>query len=524
MIPNTFGPGRGSTTQIRHPHARRVLGIACIAILFASGCSAGGTASGESGTELTIALPGGPVSLDPAKDSYTWLGIRSLTNASITHIKPDGTVGPGLAKSFRYIGTGNRDFEFTLRDDAKFSDGTPVSAQAVKGWLDYFAKGTSASLALLKIKSIDTMGQSTVRLHLAEPNPIVPYLLSEMKNWGSVSSPKSVANPNLLGTQTFGAGPYVLEPGETASNSKYTLVPNQYYPDKSAIKYSKVVVKIISTASSRFQAVNTGQVQVAAGSSDTADAAKSSGLTIVNAKNDISGLWIADWQGKTNRALGDVRVRQALNYALDREAITTAIAPQFGTPTAQPFSADGYDKSYDTYYPHDVDKAKSLLASAGYPDGGITLNALTCSCLTGSDEVAQAIAGDLAKIGVKLNVDSTPTVSDYVSKRRTLKYGLVVYTIGGALTSVLYHQGFDPTSPLNVFKTDDPTLDKIYSHASTATDPTPFWHQMSQRITTQAYTMPVFVNSALYYVSDKVNGVALSASRPVTLASEWSPR
>lgn len=56
----------------------------------------------------------------------------SLAYAGITHLNPDGTVAPALATSWSYVGTGNETFEFTLRHDARFSDGTPVTASAVK--------------------------------------------------------------------------------------------------------------------------------------------------------------------------------------------------------------------------------------------------------------------------------------------------------------------------------------------------------------------------------------------------------
>ena len=66
-----------------------------------------------------------------------------LAYASLPHINPDGTISPALATSWRYVGTGNTTFELTLRHDARFSDGTPLTASAVKAYFGYLLSATS---------------------------------------------------------------------------------------------------------------------------------------------------------------------------------------------------------------------------------------------------------------------------------------------------------------------------------------------------------------------------------------------
>src|SRR6266511_3328682 len=379
--------GQKGTTVSKHVRRSRPLraavGIGVIfTLLCLPGLAAAATTKQEAKPTLTIGLPFAPVSLDPSKDGAGFLIVRALTNTAITHIKPDGSIGPGLATAWRYLGTGgrkkgpdagrgpNKDFEFTLRRNARFSDGTGVTAKAVKLWLEYFAKGNGAFASLMgPIQSIDTVGKWKVRLHLSSPNPVLPRVLSELYNWGAVSSAKAVAEPSVLGTQTVGAGPYMLDPSETVTNDHYTLVPNPYYYDKSAIRFSKVVAKVIPTASSMLQAVQTGQIDVGQGASATADAAEASGLKVVHAPNGYAGFILADRKGAASKPLADVRVRQALNYAVDRKAVTSAVVGKWGTPLAEMSSADGFVKKYANHYPYNPAKTKSLLAAAGYPNG-----------------------------------------------------------------------------------------------------------------------------------------------------------
>lgn len=516
----------GIMQATRFRRKRTVFAAAVIAGgILLTGCSSStrGSTTSAADRTLTVGLSAGPVSLDPSKDSFTAQTMRTLTNASITHIRPDGSIGPGLATSFHYVGTGNTEFEFTLRHDARFSDGTPVTAQAVKTWLNYFAQGTGAAAAYMKIASIETIGQWTVLLHLAAPNPLVAHLLDEEYNWGAVSSPYSVAHPAILGTQTFGAGPYVLARSQTVTNDKYTLIPNKYYYDKSAVKWTKVVFNIIPTPSSMLESIKSGQIDVAAGDLSTASEARSSGLDVVGfgGAGGTQGFLIADRNGKAAKPLADVRVRQALNYAINRKAITDALTAGYGTPTSEVMSSDGFDQKYESYYSYNPKKAKELLAAAGHPNGGITLNVLWLSAAAqpSSNVIVQAVAKDLSAVGIQLNEVDAASAGDYVAKQKSASIPLMLFVGNGSMAQI-YSLDFNPSSPVNPFRADDPVLDRLAAQADTASNPSAYWSQMSQRITSQAYAIPVFIIKPLLYVSHAVGGV----SGAYTWASEWYPR
>src|SRR5215472_15485822 len=140
-------------------------------------------------TTLNPAIAGGGDQMMPIDLAYT----------SLIHLEPDGNFGPGLATSWHYIGKTNTEFTLTLRRGARFSDGTPVTASAVKAWLDYSYFTVKGNItAALKLKSIDTTGQWTVNLHLSAPNSAVPYLLTEPNMFGFIGSPKAIAHASTL--------------------------------------------------------------------------------------------------------------------------------------------------------------------------------------------------------------------------------------------------------------------------------------------------------------------------------------
>ena len=129
---------------------------------------------------------------------------------------------------------GHKKFEFTLRHDARFSDGTLVTAHAVQAWLQYYAKVDPTGVgrigpAVLK-STVSTNGKWTVVIKLQSPYANLPSELSDyITDYGSVAGPKVLAHPKSLNTTTDGAGPYMLDPSQSVAGSKYVYVPNPYF-------------------------------------------------------------------------------------------------------------------------------------------------------------------------------------------------------------------------------------------------------------------------------------------------------
>jgi peptide/nickel transport system substrate-binding protein len=504
---------------------RVVAAVACAgALLGLSGAAFAAARTNTAKPTLRIGFSFAIPSLDPSKNGNGPGNILlDLAYAPLTRWNADGTVGPGLAMSWHYIGTGNKDFQFTLRHDARFSDGSRVTAAAVKASLDYFANNNpTLGNAMGPIRSINTIGQWTVQIHLKSPNPILPFTLSNGLNWGFIIGPKALGNPSSIGTNTDGAGPYVLDPSQTVSGDHYTFVPNRHYFDKSAIKYSRVIAKVITSPSSMLQAATTGQVDVALGDASTAGAAAKSGLTVHHAAAGVFGFWLLDKSGTLSKPLASVQVRQALNYAIDRKALVKAFAGNFGQPTSEQITLDGWDPKMQNYYSYSPSKAKALLAAAGYPNG------FTFTALTGdaglSTTIMQAVAQQLAAVDVTMDI-KTVSEADKATFTLSGNYPAVLWTRGGDPMWLFYGLFLGPKALLNQHGWNDPVLDKLWLKGQRAKNPPDYWKQMSRRTVTQADFLPLYTYENIYYVSKHVGGVRVTAAEPVApFATSWFPK
>jgi peptide/nickel transport system substrate-binding protein len=325
----------------------------------------------------------------------------------------------------------------------------------------------------------------------------------------------------LLVNGTDGAGPYMMVPSQTVPGENYTYVPNPYYYDKSAIRYTQVDVKVINNPASILEALQAGQLDVALGDASTALAAESAGFKVVE-----SALGVRFFAFNTLHdlvpALKDVRVRQAINYAIDRKAIAYALFGRFGTPISS-FNPADVNFGMDNYYTFDPAKARSLLAAAGYKDG-FTMNGFVQGAYLGNlgQPLMQAVAQDLQAVGIKLNITPYPTDPEYATAVFSYKASLVDLATAGTYTPPIYSLFVAPKASVNFYGTD-PEIAKLYNEGLTANNPTPYWKEMWQRFTTQAYTVPLLLSPLFFYVAKSTNGVVATNVSATALPTEWSP-
>jgi peptide/nickel transport system substrate-binding protein len=144
----------------------RLADFGAVAVLLLGVCGAAAAAERSHAAKptLRIGFSFSLATLDPSKNGNGPGNILlDLAYAPLTNWKPDGTIRPGLANSWHFIGSGNKDFAVTLRHDARFSDGSRVTAAAVKASLEYFANNNpTLGSAMGPIRSINTVGQWTV--------------------------------------------------------------------------------------------------------------------------------------------------------------------------------------------------------------------------------------------------------------------------------------------------------------------------------------------------------------------------
>jgi peptide/nickel transport system substrate-binding protein len=498
------------------------------ATLTTTACSsATKTASSGPTDRLTVLALAAPNSLSPALNticaSCVWF--TSLSYASLIHTGPKGELQPDLATSWEYVGEGNKQFRLHLRSGAKFSDGTPVDAQAVAKSLNYMRKsGGPVSPFIAPITSITATDPSTVDIKLSQPNPELATLLSTPFQIGDVINPKALSDPKSLGHQTAGAGPYMLSTAETVSNDHYTYVPNPHYWNKAAVHFKKITIKVVKSTTAALQVLRTGAADLAIGDLNTAPSARSAGLKVYSALVAHTGIDIIDRTGAVAKPLRDVRVRQALNYAVDRRTISDSVLHGSGQPINQigtPGTSD-YVQAAANQYAYDSQKAKQLLADAGYPNG-FTLNMEIFSQNPPTSDVAQAVISDWEKIGVKVKANTDSDGATYAKNVSSKKYATFSYGFG-YIPFYLYSQNWylPIPNPFNAFNSSDKQLVSYIGQGNTAagSERTSLYGKATQRAVDLAWIVPVTSYPVFYFASPKVGNVKVDPARPLLEITE----
>jgi peptide/nickel transport system substrate-binding protein len=283
-------------------------------------------------------------------------------------LQVDGEVVPNAAEEFSY----NEDktvLTLKLREGMTFSDGEPVNAAAAKFSLDNFRDGGGVDSSRLKGVTIDVVDDLTFTMTLPAPNPGIIAQLGGSA--GQLVSPKTLDNPATVDTQPIGSGPYTLNTGETVVGSKFVFDRNPDYWNPDDFPYDKIEFVVMPDETAQLNALASGQIDGAEINLASVQQAESSGSHVESFPNVWSGLYITDRSGAKIPALGDVRVRQAINMVFDRDAIVKAIWQGQGTPNSSIFGSttEGYDEELSNYYDYDVEAAKALMEEAGYADG-----------------------------------------------------------------------------------------------------------------------------------------------------------
>jgi peptide/nickel transport system substrate-binding protein len=249
--------------------------------------------------------------------------------------------------------------------------------------------------------SATALSPTELVIRLKQPDPAFLTYLGEAA--GSQESPKAWSSPTA-GTVPVGSGPYLLDTKATVVGSSYVFTANPNYWDKPEQHYSKIVMNVYTSATTVLDAIEGGQVNAANTFDDTTiPQIQDAGFTVYPLQLNWAGLSLFDRNGTMSGPLGNVKVRQAINYAFNRTALLKDMSDGYGSVTAQvfPTNSPGYESSLDSYYSFDPAKARQLLAAAGYPHG-FTLDMPSITAAFGEATYA-LIQAELAGIGIKVN-------------------------------------------------------------------------------------------------------------------------
>ena len=382
---------------------RKIVGLAVALLMVgASGaCGTGGSTATADG-ELVVGSLLGPGSLDPTQatgGSIDQFFLEMVYDRLLETDPETADVVAGLATEWGYS-EDKKSFDITLREGVKFSDGTPVDAEAVKLNLERSFEQTKLG-QITSVKSVDVLSPTQLRLTMDHESAWLPQQLAGFS--GFMVSPAAFAATEDVSAKPVGSGPYRI--GSNVPGSEIVFEKNPDYWNNDRGFYDTIRVKYFKTAVSMNQALQSGSIKVAARTAltDVASLKKDGDLAVeVN-----PSLAIFHVQFNTVRpALKDPRVRQAFNFALDREALAGAATGGIGEPVNGLFPSE-YAYSLPEskeLFPYDPDRARALLAEAGEPNPEI-------NCVTyagsGYEKAAPYIIEQLEAVGFKVNLEVT---------------------------------------------------------------------------------------------------------------------
>lgn len=332
---------------------------------------------------------------------YVWSNIFD----ALTRIDADGTPEPWLAESWS-TADDNLTWTFNLRPGVTFSNGEPLDAAAVEATFSTVLseEGRATYSANVNnygfIESVTAVDDSTVEIVTSAPNVLLPSAISI----AYILPPEYFAEVGAEGfaSAPIGSGPYTAEAWAddeivlTAWDGSWRGTPSI-----GTVEYLN-----LPDPASRIQALQSGQIDIAQSPSpDQAQSLIDDGFEIYSAtRGQVLALALITEDG-SDGPLDDVRVRRALNYAVDKEAIKDALTGGFA-PTAglyPPPGVNGYDPDRMTYE-YDPELARELLAEAGYPDGFDIEAEMTLGSFPADAEIYEAMAGYLADVGVNVTI------------------------------------------------------------------------------------------------------------------------
>ncbi|HEY5334177.1 MAG TPA: ABC transporter substrate-binding protein [Solirubrobacterales bacterium] len=367
----------------------------------ASTSGSGGGVSGTLGWSTVYPTAWDPVVSAAGND----ISDLSLVYASLTRLSPEGEAEPALASKWDFSKDGLT-FDIYLKKGLKFTDGTPVNAEAVKINLE---RGEHESDSLIipyleVIKSIKVDNPYEVSLSLATKDYVLPLVLGGKV--GMMVSPKAIKDDEKgLATQPVGAGPFELT-NYTAPTSA-TLVRNPGYWDAKDIHLEGVDLKFFTDEQALLSSLLSGQVQLANIGGEQVKTAESAGFEV----SEFPSLHVASIEVNDKMAPFDNhKVVEAVNYAIDRETLLQTLAGGHGEVDDEAFAPgySAYNKSVADYYKYDPEKSKELLKEANYDGTPITITWFAVAGLNYQSESEQ-LQAQLEAVGIKSTIKSLPS-------------------------------------------------------------------------------------------------------------------
>nr|CEL20798.1 Dipeptide-binding ABC transporter, periplasmic substrate-binding component (TC 3.A.1.5.2) [Kibdelosporangium sp. MJ126-NF4]CTQ98397.1 Dipeptide-binding ABC transporter, periplasmic substrate-binding component (TC 3.A.1.5.2) [Kibdelosporangium sp. MJ126-NF4] len=383
-------------SQLPRRDLLRLAGLALPALAL-SGC--GGASASGVGSVLRVAQTQDPKTLDPHKqgDIYSMNVLINMFD-TLTTRSPDNQLVPGLALSWE--SPNPLTWRFRLRPGVRFHNGEPCDAKAVAFSINRLLNPATKSpiVELRYVTKATPVDDLTVDLHTSQPDPIIP---AKVSLFGGVVVPPGYLQQ--VGDAEFarkpvGTGPFTFVDFKRDNQLRMRANPGHW---RGAPAYAELVFLPMADASSALASLQSNEVDIVSGLSPDA-ALQITGYRGISIRSYPGiRMWYLSLD-TTDGPLADVRVRQALNHAMDVPLLIKAVLDGKARelPTMIPRESFGFDPAI-TPYTRDVGLARRLLAEAGYPNGFDT----TITASNADANTVEAISGLLAKAGVRAKVN-----------------------------------------------------------------------------------------------------------------------
>ncbi|MDX2222759.1 MAG: ABC transporter substrate-binding protein [Rhodospirillaceae bacterium] len=369
-------------------------------------CAALAAGAAQAETTLRIGLTAMPPSLG---NPYGVIGTTAnfvvpAFYDRLAQFDNDGVLRPQLALSWR-----QRDaltWEFKLRPGVVFSNGERFTAAGAKRVLDYLrgpgGDGRMGAREPRALQDVIAEDELTLVVTTPQPNAVLPHYLYIVP----FAAPEALVadGASSLATRTLGSGPFVAERW-----SSDRIVAKANRTSWRAPQASALEMIVLPEPTSRVQGLISGQIDVAiAVDPEQIEPLAAAGLRTAQRK-PLRILSVVFDTLRPGTPFADARVRQAVNYGVNRAAIAATLQGGLVEPASQGAlpGTIGYDDTLEPY-PYDPAKARALLREAGYPDGFSFTLEMPVGSTSGDTSIMQQVAADLARIGVRMIINPVP--------------------------------------------------------------------------------------------------------------------
>lgn len=484
-------------------------GLAVIAslLLVAAGC-ASAQEGGEPAEDATFryAYTIGVTRFDPHLSSTAFDSTAlALTYDRLVHRNASAEPVPGLAEDWEFVDDGEAVL-LHIRQGVTFHDGEPLNAEAVAANLDraLTIEGSAVASSIDAIDEITVEDEHTVRLDFDGPGGHIPLALSGRA--GMMISPEAFDNEDL-DQQPVGAGMY--EVAEYRQGELIVYEPYQDYWDPDAVNVGRFEFHILPDEQTRLNAMRDGQIDATFLDHHQWEEAERYGF---NVDGLVTLAHYAIAFDRSTEPFDDVRVRQAINYAVDRQALVQGVLFGRGEPTVQPFPEGHWAHNPDVAgrYPHDPERARQLLAEAGYGDG-LSFEIINPG-LDLHTRVAEAVQAQLKDAGIDMRIRTVETIqAPDVFYAQGEGDAIVGPSSGPADPSLLIEQSYTP----GFFNVGNHTIDEVLElHEAAMAPPTieersAAFRPLIESITENAMSIYLFHDRQPNVWTDDVSGFEL---------------